>query len=395
MARENAMLVAERARFAAGLDLATKLDARADTFLQPSLDLDARKAAESSADTQVEASSQKLDDIVADKGLPPSGPVELSARLWDGFSKGSLIDTPKSSLAQAAKQAGVDLLVTGTLAINEDYAVVQVSGYDASLDRIVFSWEAFCSVDDPAPAASEIAGRLEEWVAGRDFARIDINLDPPFAELTVDGERFAGAAPVYYAYASTTINLEATAPGYSARQMEVELEPGERKTLDIKLDPQSTGHANIQTNPTGAKITLDSVPVGKAPVQVALDGSKEILTASATGWETQTVVLPTEGEREVDIDLLPSDGQGPGGRITKAKDSFYQSLGWFVITIPTTSLLAGLFNSYDDAYSRSGSADLYLSRSISLAGLSVSAVACAATFALMVPKLIKYLASAH
>jgi hypothetical protein len=395
-ARESVGRLAAQAKIGAGADLAAKLDARADSFLQPSLDSAARAAAEDAAQAQVEIAEQKLSSLEAGTGLPQPAPGELRAKLWDGFAKGLLLDPPSGTLAQAAKAAGADLLVTGEIAPDDaGYALVTVRGYDAALDREVFLWKCHCAVDDPGPEAADIAKKLEDWTAGRDFARVELSISPAEAELWVDGERLEGTVPVFYAYSPTTLRFDLAEAGYAKKHVDLEVAPGDRKTLEITLDPVVAGQASISSDPPGAKLSLDSVPIGAAPAEVELDGSRRILTASAKGFEGQSLVLPPSGDQDVAIKLLPSDGLGPGGRIGKAKDDFYRSLGWFALTIPVTSLLAGIYGDYSDAYDRSGSSVLYVSRNSSLIAAWAAGAACATTFVFMIPKLIKYLDSAH
>lgn len=394
--REMAAREDLRARFLAGSDLSSKLDARSARFLDPSLDGAARKDELSKAEAQVAASAKKLSDLDSAAPKPGVGPsVPRTAKLWDGHAKGQLIDTPASGLAAAAKAAGVDLLVTGTLALKSGYAVVQIRGFDAALEREAFSWKSFCAVDDPAPLVSDIAVRLERWVAGRDFARLELRVAPAFAALSVDGVPKSAASPVVYAYADGRHLVEASASGYAARRVDVDLALGERKTVDIELERLDTGKVYLSVDPPGAAISLDSVPIGKSPIEIQLSGARGIATATAPGREPQSVVLPASGESSLDIRLLPSDGLGPSGRIGAEKDHFFQSLGWFVLSLPPTFLTWGARSGYDDAYLRTGNESLLLSDRIATGAMIAAIAATGATAAVMVVRLVKYLGVAH
>ena len=386
-----------RAHFVAGDDLASKLDARALRFLDPSSDQNARNDALAAAEKLVADSTQKLADLDIEKlgAPPPSAPSDRETRLWDGHSKGLLIDIPSSSLFQAAKTAGVDLLVTGTIALQSGYAIVQVRGFDSLLEREVFAWKSYCSADDPAPSAREICAQLERWVAGRDFARLDLSLKPSSTELRVDDQSFQGALPVFYVYAPASLRIEASAAGYATRVIQVDLALGERKSLSLELEPRVTGRISLTSDPEGAAVSLDSVPIGRSPVAITLDGSRGIATLSATGREPQSIVLPSAGEAQLAVSLLPSDGLGPAGRISTAKDSFYQSLGWFVLSLPVSMLGWGAFHAYDEAYGRSGDTGLLVSRDVTIGALSLAIAATASAATFMILRLVKYLGAAH
>jgi hypothetical protein len=390
-----------RARFALGADLASKLDSRAAKYFDPSLDSAAVKDSLASIDKQIALSAQGLAALDAAKapGSPRQGPLALAqkpSRLWEGHAKGLLIDAPTSTLSSAGKSAGVDLLVTGSVALLDDgYAAVRVSGYDLSLDREAFGWKSYCSVDDPGPLASDMASRIESWTAGRPFARIELHTDPPSAELKANGLDLEGSRPVIYSYEAGSLSVEASAPGFAPKTETVEAALGDRKVLDISLEPLSTGTARLSVDPPGAAVSLDSVPIGLAPLTIKLDGSRGIAVASAKGRESSTLVLPASGESDIGISLLPSDGLGPTGRLGAARDRFYQSLGWFALTIPATALTYAAMSGYDDAYARSPSPSLYVSRNVSIGALGASALAMGATAGIAIFRLVKYLGTAH
>lgn len=392
-----------RAHFAIGADLAAKLDTRALRFFDPILDAAAWKDGMSAADKQLSTALMKLEEAgpIAEPSNP--GPAEERvAELWDGYSKGLLIETPTTGLSQAAKAANVDLLVTGNIALQSGYANVQVYGFDASLERQVFVWKSHCSIDDPSPLAAEIARRIERWTAGKDFARITLALSPPSAELRVNGDPVEPGSSVIYSYSPETVHISASSAGFSPFSANIDLLLGDDKTIEIRLDPIITGEVALSSEPSGAAISLDSVPMGRTPMQIELDGSRRVVLASENGMEAQTTVLPATGDSEITLNLIPADGLGPKGRIVAAKDKFYSALGVFILSLPVTAITYGISNSYSEAYPRSipsgassGDANLFTASEASSAALwaAVAATGVSATF--MVLRLIKYIASAH
>jgi hypothetical protein len=395
-ASESAGLNTLRARFAAGTDLAAKLDARDLSFLDPSLEGEAKKVGMLTAKKNVSDSTKKLEDATKEEShASPTPQAELATELWDGHATGRLIDPPAFDLPKAAKAAGVDLLVTGSVALGSGYAKVVLRGYDASLGREVFAWKSHCSIDDPEPLAEEMAERLERWTAGREFARLELKPNPSSAELYVNGELVSGSTRVAYIYKDGPVAISAAASGYSPYSTSLELSLGERRAIELKLEPLSTGTVALTTDPPGSSISLDSVPLGPSPLSISLNGSRSIVSASSEGRETQTIVLPESGDSSIDLSLLPSDGLGPAGRISAAKDRFYATLGWFVLSIPVTALSYGAYYSYDEAYGRSGLQSMYDSRTAASVAVGIAAAATATTAAFMIVRLIKYLKSAR
>jgi hypothetical protein len=111
--------------------------------------------------------------------------------------------------------------------------------------------------------------------------------------------------------------------------------------------------------------------------------------------ESETVVLPASGESNMNLELKPSDGIGPAGRISAAKDAFYWSLGWFAVSVPITTLTLGIYNGYDEAYQRSGSPSLGYSRWNASRALAAACALTATTAVFMVIRLVKYLKTAR
>jgi hypothetical protein len=407
-AAEAAALIDLRARFTAGADLASKLDTRAASFLDPAADENAREQAIIAADKQIADSAKKLETATEpkseDSASKPGAPapelqakaaVGRTAKLWDGHAKEQLIDSPDFDLAKAAKAANVDFLVTGSLTFQSGYAKLILRGYDVSLGREVFAWKSFVSADDPEPLAAEMAIKLERWVAGRDYARLAIEANPSSAEVRVEDHLLSGNPRVAYSYSDEPLHIEISAPGFVTLTTAVDIALGERKTIQMSLRRIEGGAVSLETNPPGAAISLDSVPIGKAPLSIDLDGSRGIVMARAEGMETQTVVLPASGDSSLNIDLLPSDGLGPSGRIKIAKDDFLKSLGWFILSLPVTTLSSAVFTDYNNAYALSGSESIYNARTISFGVLGAAIVATGVSATFMIIRLVHYLAVAH
>ena len=389
-----------RARFAAGSDLAAKLDARAASFFAYTDDDVAWRNGIETSNTAAVSASKTLDALLhekADKKSPTDDtpPVDLVVRLWADHAAGKLIDAPTGSLAQAAKTAGVDLLVSGSLSVDSGYAALSLRGFDAGLGREVFAWKGFCAVDDPEPLAAEMAEKLEAWSAGRPFARVELKTQPASTEIRVGGALLPGAKHIVYAYEDGPLTISATASGFSSLSMSIDLKLGDRKTQLLKLEKLESGSAILNAEPPNASLSLDSAPLGKAPLTIDLDGTRSFLTATAPDYESKTVVLPASGTAELSIKLLPSDGLGPKGRIEAAKDRFYSAFGFFATSIPVIALCAGVYSQYNDAYALSGNSNLYSAGMTSADVLTGCIIFSCVTAAYTIFRLVQYLGTAN
>jgi len=391
-ARKAASYSEESALFTVGAELSTRLDERAARFLDPSLSPTARSSEIAAADKKVRESSTNLGK--APEGLS-SAPNQILARLWEGNARGELLERPTSSPAATAKGKELDFLVYGEVSMASGYALVRVSGFDASLHETVFSWKGFCAPDDPAPLARDFARRIERWTAGREFARLDIDVDPRSALVSVDGQLLSGNALVAYRFEPSTVSVEATASGYSPASSITQLELGEREELSLKLEPTVSGSASIVADPPDASILVDSIPVGTAPLTVPLSGRREIVSAHAPGREQTLSVLPASGEVSLNLALRLDDGRGPGGRVSEAKDRFYKALGWFFLSVPVSSLATGARSLYAEAATRSSNSGIASASTLSGIAVGVSLTASAALAVNAIIYLTRYLKTAR
>ncbi|HET7839816.1 MAG TPA: hypothetical protein VFL04_08645, partial [Rectinemataceae bacterium] len=142
---ESSDLAAERARYEAGGEFAKQLDLRAAKFLDPSIPRARREAEISAADRNLALASKHYGEALEKAGQNPEPQPDsgLPAHLSGANAKGELIDPPAVSPAVSAKAKALDFLVFGRVSIESDYAAVELSGYDASLDRTVFTWKGF------------------------------------------------------------------------------------------------------------------------------------------------------------------------------------------------------------------------------------------------------------
>jgi hypothetical protein len=65
------------------------------------------------------------------------------------------------------------------------------------------------------------------------------------------------------------------------------------------------------------------------------------------GYEdVQIIIRPDAILDDQNVIMVPSDGLAFDTRFDKAKDKFYRSLGWFVVSLPLPVLSGGLFQNY-------------------------------------------------
>ncbi len=422
--REAAAKVADRARFAAGAALAARLDELALRSLEPGVEAGRRAASVAEARGRAEAAAKALaaveEAIAAGRnpgaassaspaagtaaaaapaaptgtaaGAPPIG--SRPASLWEGHADGKLYEAEADAPA-ALRSAGISLLIGGRARAVGDYLALDLEGYDPLLERNLFSWRVYANPADPGTLARELAGRVETFVADREFARLEIAADPAAAYLIADGRLLPEEERILYRFEPGLLRLRAAAPGRKTEALDLELGLGDRRDVSFSLEPAATGRVSIATEPPEASIAVDGLPAGRTPATLELQGRRAVLAVSAPGRETAETILPASGEAEIRVALLPEDGLGPGGRVEKAQRRFYGALGLLVLSLPATSIFYGVNNHYYEAATRSWDPNLVQAYNGSLTGLRVSAAASVLLAANAIYRLAAYIDAAR
>jgi hypothetical protein len=389
---EKAEVERSKLLYAAGAELSASLDALALRELEPGVESAKRAQNIAAARAKVDSAQKKLADIEDPTSASPSGPTveggPLKVSLFADNLAGNFLELGKAGPASALSGKAVDLLVYGSVEDSSGYVALSLHGYDAALGKELFSWRDYSDPDDPLPLAEEIAERLSAWVAGADYARIAIDLDPPSAYLLADGRLLGADERRLYLFDSGTLHLAAALPGHEAKLLDFPYSPGDRKSVGLVLGPIPSGSVSISTQPGGASLSLNGLPIGRSPSEANLSGRRAVVTASEEGYESAQAVVPASGSAAIDIRLRPEDGLGPSGRIAKAKDGFYNALGLFALSLPATTISYAAYGSYYEAAYRSRDAtmieDYYTSEYVFAAAAAVSAAAAINTIVRLV-----------
>lgn len=352
---EKAALSSLSGLYSAGAELSSKLDSLALIALKPGLADEKRRQDRDSALSEAEKARRKLDDLQSEKKDVPEAPAADTQNagsrtsLYADNLSGTFIEVGKAGPGPAVSGKGISLLVYGEAEDSGGFVALSLHGYDSALGRIVFSWRDYADPADPEPLADELAERIAAWVGGQNYARIAIDLSPSRAYLLVDGRVLDQDERILYLPGSGSVLIEAASPGYEARALRLDYAPGDRKHVGLTLASVPTGSAQISTDPAGASLSLNGLPLGASPVLTDLTGERSVLSASAPGYEPATAILPASGKAAMELKLRPDDGIGPEGRLSRARDSFYWSLGFLILSIPIATISYAATYSYSAA----------------------------------------------
>ncbi len=328
-------------------------------------------------------------------------PASLPIVFKDGSSTAKLFDAPAVPLAQLCASQGLDLLVGGSLREVQGYLLVDVWAYDAHQDQMVFSYREAAPRDEIYSYMPAIARQLIGVLLGHPWSVLAFQPDPPGSILYVDGQLVSsGRAQALYLEPGTR-DLRVSSPGYQDDTGIVDLVPMETTTLTVELTRLTEGGVTVQSNPPGADLYVGSQRIGKTPLEMDLPASRERGVLSLDGYFDQPFGLSPQSPPMVSLTL--QSNTIPREKLqSQARDDFYTSFAWFVVSVPipvfcyafTLDMATeerqfgarGLFSQAQQAYT-TGTA-LYVGY---LVGIGVSA----GLFTWMIDRIVHYVQTAN
>lgn len=273
---------------------------------------------------------------------PPATRMPLTMLAADSGGK-----LPKASdnPAQTCASSKADMLVHGSVRMVGSFVAIEAALYIASVGRDVWKATEYAAADGIDGAVAALSRPLAEAMLGRPFALIRYTVNPVNAELAIDGTVKPDATDLFFEAAAH--DASARAPGYLPRSVKFYVEPGDDRTIAVSLDPLEAIGFNIATDPAGAHVHVDGALIGSTPVEVPAAAYPRVGRISMPGYDdVQIIIRPDVILDDQNIIMVPSDGSAFDARFGTAKDRFYRSLGWFVVSLPLPVLSGGLFQTY-------------------------------------------------
>jgi hypothetical protein len=107
---------------------------------------------------------------------------------------------------------------------------------------------------------------------------------PPEAQVSINGQP-AGEGFITRAVKAGSYDLVALLDGYHSLRKEVVLKPGQPTEVEMKLVKIQPGTLSVSTSPSGANISINGKPIGKAPASKDLLAGKYHVVAKLDGYE--------------------------------------------------------------------------------------------------------------
>ena len=315
------------------------------------------------ADNDVAAARRLLEQLERlDPALVPS---ELTRPLvfWAGHAEGRLLtqgEAPdrRDGLAELARAEDLDLIVWGEVEEIEGYLAIDLSAYHRFLGTSEPLGGTIARPEDVGLEAGFVAEEVAPALLGRPFATLHVAAVPPDAPAT-DAAVFVngglrGYDEVRVRFLRPGIQtIRVVAEGYEPAETTVELAPGESRVERVALDRALARVVRIQSSPAGADVYADSVWVGRTPLERSFPPEPTVVRLRRDGYLESRFVVDRGSPEVVSRALLP-DSIDWSRELVTARDDFYRSLTWFVLSVPVTVFLNGGFESVRGAFPTAG-----------------------------------------
>lgn len=199
-------------------------------------------------------------------------------------------------------------------------------------------------------AAQEVCDRLKVHILGRSWAALELETagaspvsDAPVRlNLFLDGERIGEKERETLLPGSYVFTVHA--PGYQARELQLFLAPGARRTVRVPLVPIPRELVTITGGPAGTPVYLDGRYTGSTPLSIEVPVLPSLVELNREGYRKQTFTLPA-GDGGISYSLEP-ERYDRRQLVDSKRRTFYNSFGVFLLSIPVSMISYGIGMEY-------------------------------------------------
>ncbi len=256
-------------------------------------------------------------------------PVDIK----EGKGVGKLFDALSIPASVFCEREGIDFLVGGRVREVEGYILLDVWAYDAEAKAITASYQDAARREEVYQSVPDAGRELTGLVLGRPWASLSFMPDPPGASLYVDGKLVAtGQTPVLYLEPGK-IDITVSSPGYLDLTEAMSLVNEQEASLSVTLEKQKAGTVIITSTPPGADVYVESIWEGKTPLALDEPFARTRVNLTQRGFYDQPFSISDSSPGQLSFILEP-DTVSRDALQKKARDEFYNSFAWFVVSLP-------------------------------------------------------------
>ena len=242
-----------------------------------------------------------------------------------------LLPPPRYSPLQVAREADLDLLVTGRLQQVEGVLFVELHAVSAALGGTAASYRDALRREGLADTVAELQHDLAGLLVGEPWGTITVAPTPPESAVYVDGE-FAGNGRVELPYRTLgQYTVWVTAPGHEPVRRPVGL-AGAGTVLTVTLPPSPAREITVATTPAGAALYFDSMLLGTTPLPIAAPRQPARLLLRLDGYHDAAVILDGEATGPIHVELEAAQ-YDLAVRQEEMRNRFYDHFGTALLSL--------------------------------------------------------------
>lgn len=241
------------------------------------------------------------------------------------------LPAPRFAPLQAARDADLDLLVTGVLEAVEGVLFLRLEALDDNLGRPVLTYRGVVRREAVADTLEELERQLAPLLTGEPWGALTVHPTPAQSAVYVDGA-FAGRGATEVPYLPLGRHtIRVTAPRHEPLERTVTL-AGSAATVAPVLEPLPPQPVTIVSEPPGAALYLDSRYLGTTPLQVTAAARPARGLLRLAGYRDAAFVLRPAAAAPLRFDLAP-DEYDLAQRQREQRDRFYDRFGAAVVSL--------------------------------------------------------------
>ncbi|MDC7219353.1 MAG: PEGA domain-containing protein [Spirochaetales bacterium] len=244
-----------------------------------------------------------------------------------------------------AREEEPDFIISGSLDDAGDFILIELTGRYSWSEEDISLWAGAGKAGELDRLTLEMTDALKGILLGRDWSALEVSADPLQAQIFLDNRSLGVGAITEETLEPGNYLLEVRHPRHVIYQEEIELMAGERLSRDVVLTPGEEDLISLQTEPPGADVILGSVYRGQTPLVLHRPMIPEKLIISLDGYDTLSSDLGPESPELLSFSLTAGGVDWEEERLL-AKDKFYNSLGWFSISVAAPLVSWGITKNY-------------------------------------------------
>ncbi len=306
-----------------------------------------RDRAETAAERLAEAKRrlETLEALSAEKiAVEAQKPIEWAREFAPGIDR-----DPQRTLTRE----NLDLVIGGVIEPLDRYLFLRIEGHARGVAEPVFASEFVALPEELYPELEAETDHVLTQVLGRDWAAVAVETGDSEARIVIDG-RTAGYGDLHERFLRPgSYRVEAVDRAGRRRSEVVTLEAGERRDLSLVVGPSPRTTAQLRTEPAEANLYLQSRRLGRTPLELELPERDQLALIRRDGYLDSRMVLGPRTEAEFERSLQP-DTEDQSARLLDRRNRFYRAFGYFVLSVPVTLVLNGVYENLSSAVPRDG-----------------------------------------